>query len=221
MIRLPGTRLLPALVALLLLMPAAARAEMRYFEDPPYHQINKDDPNPMQDMIDLANQGDSRAQFILGDLYSKGQGGMPRNRVLSRYWFETAARNSYTMAFIRLAAMAKHAHDFDTAYKWYSLSAQFGTASEKKWAKSQLPQVVVAGKMTPKDIKANDAAVKDWLVKSVDLLKAQRVREARYRDMIKHSPTANPDNIIDPANVPAPVTETKATVKKQEFHYND
>jgi len=218
------TRTLTTLTALacltLLALPMAAKADLKFFEDPAYQQINKDDPNPMQDMIDLANQGDPRAQFILGDLYSKGQGGLGRNRVKGRYWFETAARNGYTMAFIRLAAQSKRAHDVDSTYKWYALAATYGTASEQAWSKDQLNQLVQSAKLTKKDIKEDDLLVKDWLQKSVGLLKEQKAREAHAREVIKASATANEDNIIDPANVPVPDKSTP-TARKQEFRYND
>src|ERR1700722_15856839 len=102
--------LMPALSGL---FPATeARAETtKYYQDPVYVKIAKDEPPPMDDLTALAEQGDVRAQYILGDLYGKGKGGLAKNHVLAQYWFETAARHGYTAAFIRLAALAKHEND--------------------------------------------------------------------------------------------------------------
>ena len=69
--------LLPALIALVLLAPPA-RA-MEYYSDPVYKLLNKDDHHPMEDMVNLAEQGDTRAQFIMGDLYAKGKGDVGLN----------------------------------------------------------------------------------------------------------------------------------------------
>ena len=54
-------------------MSSVARADLKYFPDPAYKRLNADDPPPMSEMTDLANEGDVRAMFILGDMYEKGK----------------------------------------------------------------------------------------------------------------------------------------------------
>jgi TPR repeat protein len=110
---------------LLCLLCAAlpARAEtMKYIPDPVYQSFDPAEESPMQEMIDLAKGGDIRAQYILGDLFAKGKGGLARNERTGAKWFEEAARNGYHEALVRLAAVAKRRKRPIEAYKWYSLA---------------------------------------------------------------------------------------------------
>ena len=164
------------------LAPPAQAATIRYYEDPPYQPINKEDPHPMADLVALAEQGDGRAQFILGDLYGKGKGGLGKNQVKARYWLETAARNGYTMSFIRLAAMAKRARDYTAAYKWYSLSVDNGTSKERRWSSKARELLSKDGRISKDDQREAREAINDWLKKREKVLaedheKARLARE--------------------------------------------
>ncbi|MDE1152005.1 MAG: hypothetical protein PW788_05640 [Micavibrio sp.] len=172
----------------LLLAAQPAKAEMKYFQDPAYQRINKDDPNPMEDLLDLADQGDTRAQYILGDLYGKGKGGLGKNTVKSRYWFETSARGGYSMAFIRLAAIAKRNHDYVSAYQWYTLDINSSHGDERKWSMSARDQLVQDTKMDKKTIKLATQASDDWVTKAKKLLKDQLAREKAARDYAEAHP---------------------------------
>ncbi len=226
--------------ALLLLATPAAAAGIQYFEDPPYQQINKDDPNPMEDVIGLADQGDQRAQYILGDLYGKGKGGLGKNQVKSRYWFERSARGGYTPAFIRLAAQAKRAHDYVAAAKWYTLDADHGGRDERKWSKDARADLVQSGKLKKTDVKLAAKAADEWLDDAPKLLKEQRAAEERARAYAEAHPQADlayldADNATDAAALsggaklpPKPKPTAKqapekapAPAPKQEKHYND
>jgi TPR repeat protein len=111
---------------LLTLCAGTARAgEMKYIPDPVYQSFNPSDTSPMQDMIDLANGGDIRAQYILGDLYAKGKGGLSKDEKAGARWFEIAAKNGYYEAFIRLAALARRQDKPVDAYKWYTLAMHY------------------------------------------------------------------------------------------------
>ena len=99
-----------------------AQADLKYFPDPAYKRLNSDDPQPMEEMVELAGQGDTRAMFILGDMYEKGKGGLAKDLNQSRHWFEESAIHGYNQSFIRLAAMAKHDNNPVEAWQWYTLA---------------------------------------------------------------------------------------------------
>ncbi len=227
-------------VLLLIGAPAAMAAGIQYLEDPPYQQINKDDPNPMEDVIGLAEQGDQRAQYILGDLYGKGKGGLGKNQVKSRYWFERSARGGYTPAFIRLAAQAKRAHDYIAAAKWYTLDADHGERGERKWSKDARADLIDSGKLKKADLKLATKAADEWLDDAPALLKEQRASEQRARDYAQAHPKddlayLDADNATEAAALsggaklpPKPKSTAKpapakapAPAPKQEKHYND
>lgn len=104
------------------LYTATAKADIPYHQDPVYKEIHGDDQTPMDDIIDYAKTGDVRAQFILGDLYAKGKGGLPQNTKEARRWFEESASHGYAHSFIRLAALAKRENKPVEAWKWYTLA---------------------------------------------------------------------------------------------------
>ncbi|TVQ83053.1 MAG: hypothetical protein EA357_07595 [Micavibrio sp.] len=107
-------------------LPSAAFAakqqrQIPYFSDPVYEPLYEDAEHPLDMLIELAEDGDARAQFIMGDLYAKGKGGFPKDEEQAQHWFEESARNDYLHGFIRLAAMAERRGDMGEAYQWYSL----------------------------------------------------------------------------------------------------
>ncbi len=159
--------------ALLLAQPAQATT-IRYYEDPVYVPLAKEDPHPMADLMALAEQGDGRAQYILGDLYGKGKGGLAKNQVKSRYWFETAARRGFSMAFIRLAAQAKRARDYPAAYKWYTLSIEQGSNREEKWSEKERARIAKDRKFTRDDLRNAKEAANDWLRNREETLSEDR-----------------------------------------------
>ena len=113
------------LVALVIAAPAHAQEKITFFEDPVFKPLNKDDEHPMADLILLADQGDTRAQFILGDLYAKGKGGLVKNPQKARHWFNQSAISGYGASLIRLAALAKRDGNIIEAYSWYDLASTF------------------------------------------------------------------------------------------------
>ena len=157
-------KLLPALALFMILAapPARAEEEIVYFQDPLYKKINADDEHPMSEMYDLAENGDVHAQFILGNLYSKGQGGLPKSAKLARQWFEAAARNGYGYAFVRLAALEKHAKDPVNAYKWYTLGIQALQGGDRKWAVDARDALEKDADMTRDQVHEAKRAAAEW-----------------------------------------------------------
>jgi len=158
-------RLLSGLCAAALLFFAAeaqAEKQIRYLSDPVYERMAAEDPHPMEDLLTLGAEGDTRAQFILGDLYGKGKGGLPRSVKKSRDWFEKSARGGYAQSFIRLAALEKRVNKPEDAYKWYTLATETLPAAERKWAQKARDALVKEYKLTSAQVKVARQAAQEW-----------------------------------------------------------
>lgn len=149
------------LSATMLAHGAQASEKIRYYQDPVWEAENKDEPHPMEDLIDLAKGGDVRAQFILADLYSKGKGGFSRSTSKARQWFEESARNGYSPAFIRLAAISRHRDEAVDAYKWYGLAAETG-GDDGAYAAHARDAWAAEKQLNSDDIKQAKLRMADW-----------------------------------------------------------
>ena len=171
-------KFLTALFLLPLLAAAPADAAgIKYFEDPVYQKLAPDDHLPMEDMMMLADDGDVRAMYILGDLFSKGKGGFPKNMTKAREWFETSARNGYAFSFIRLAALEKRERNFVTAYQWYTLAITHCDGDDRKWADKARDKLVEDAKLSEDDIKAAKTGSRQWQEQAIEKNRADK--EAR------------------------------------------
>jgi hypothetical protein len=219
----PMTVMLAALT-----LPGAATAEgIKYYEDPPFVKIAKDEPSPMEDLTALAEQGDVRAQYILGDMYGKGKGGLAKNHVLAQYWFETAARHGYTAAFIRLAALAKRESDEAEAYKWYTLDADHAATKEAQWSKTARDKLAADNDMSKDDIRAAEKAAKGWLEGQGKAMKEITKREqagkaAAAQAAAAAAGEANTSDAETEKTAAKDEKDTKELTKqKQEYRYNE
>ncbi|MBI3441300.1 MAG: sel1 repeat family protein [Proteobacteria bacterium] len=141
----------------------AAQAHLKYYPDPVYQKLNDDDSSPMTDMIDLAAQGDVRAQFIMGDLYSKGKGGVAKDLTAARHWFEESGIHGYGHSFIRLAALAKHDNRPKEAWQWYSLAIKtFDYGDERKYAIQARHDLVENATLSEEDIREARKSMSAW-----------------------------------------------------------
>jgi TPR repeat protein len=208
--------LYPLALALLLALPAQA-ATIRYYEDPLFQPLAKEDLHPMADLMALAEQGDGRAQYILGDLYAKGKGGLAKNQVKARYWFETAARRGFSMSFIRLAAMAKRARDYIAAYKWYSLSIEHGSSREGKWSEKERARLLKERKFSRDELREAREAVNGWMRRREKELAEDREKARIARE--KAEEQAETMKITGKAT--SRKTETKYKYIKKESAYNE
>lgn len=151
-----------ALMALGLAAQSAQADKIKYLADPKYETMADEDPHPMDDMKALAKEGDLRAQFILGDLYSKGKGALPKNLEEARYWFESSAYHGYHESFIRLAAMAKRKKNPEEAYKWYTLCIEEMSGDHRKWCDKSRDDLVKSAPLSREQIKAAKKKAGSW-----------------------------------------------------------
>jgi len=151
------------MLALLAATPAAALANLKYYPDPVYQKFTDDDSSPMEDIIDMARQGDVRAQFIMGDLYSKGKGGVAEALAEARRWFGESAVHGYNYSLLRLAALAKRESKPAEAWQWYSLAIKaFDYGAERNFAIAARRDLAEKNKLSDADIRQARKSMGAW-----------------------------------------------------------
>lgn len=184
-------------LALTLFAHSAAAETIKYLSDPVYEKLAAEDPHPMEDLLLMGEEGDARAQFILGDLYGKGKGGLPRNIKKARGWFEQSARGGYAQSFIRLAALEKRVKKPEDAYKWYTLAIEALPSAERKWAQTSRDALVKEHSLTPAQTKAAKAAASAWKKAAADAADAAKKKAADKKGEKKTDASA--PSAIEPA----------------------
>jgi uncharacterized protein len=102
----------------------------------------------------LAEQGNARAQYNLGVMYTNGNG-VPQDHKTALKWYSLAAKQGDADAQYNLGVMYEHEHghgvpqDYKTAVKWYRLSAEQGNAR----AQNNLGTMYKNGQGVPQDHK--------------------------------------------------------------------
>jgi TPR repeat protein len=139
-----------------------ASAHLKYYSDPAYRKLNEDDHHPMDEMIDLAKQGDVRAQFILGDMYQKGKGGLVQDAREARRWFGESAVHGYSQSFIRLAALSKHAGKPVEAWQWYTLAIENLDDDTQQYAIKARNDLTESAQLTREEMDHARDSIKAW-----------------------------------------------------------
>lgn len=117
----------------------AANIPISYASDPIFTPIYPEEEHPLQGLFNLAQDQDARAQFILGDLFSKGKGGIAQNMKYADLLFQHSAKNGYPEAFIRLAALAQQSEQYQEAYKWHRLSIERQKTKDlRNWSRKEI-----------------------------------------------------------------------------------
>lgn len=167
---------------------APAGAAMTYPPDPVFTPLNPEAPEPMDSISALAREGDVRAQFILGDLYAKGKGGLKKSAKKSQQWFEASGRNGYAPAFVRLAAMAKKKERYIEAYKWYTLAVETGRGDWRRYARTARDEMTKTQEMSTQDINLARNNVRLWHDKKRAHEDADRIEAAREKARNRQKP---------------------------------
>lgn len=118
-----------------------------------------------------AEQGHAKAQCLLGEMYSAGQG-VPRDTAEAERWFRKAADQGYTNAQVDLGNLYKkrlHPADSIEAVKWYRKAAEQGN----KYGQYELAGMYEAGMGVERDIVLAymwydlGAAQGDWMARDI------------------------------------------------------
>ncbi len=114
----------------------------------------------LEELLPLAEQGDAGALFILGLMYSKGEG-VPHDYVEAMRWYRLAAEQSYSAAQFNLADMYKYGkgatQDYVQAYMWWSVAGANG------FEEANLHRDIVSEWMAPADISKAQRLAREWL----------------------------------------------------------
>ena len=86
---------------------------------------------PNDDIVALAQQGDAKAQYNLGEMYATGKG-VAQNHKQAAAWFSKAAEQGDAAAQLRLGVHYEFGigmpQDFKQAFTWISKAAEQGDA---------------------------------------------------------------------------------------------
>ena len=225
--------ILATAVLSLALMPVAQAASsadtdlVKFYEDPIFKPLNGGDEHPMADLTRLAEGGDIRAQFILGDLYAKGKGGLVKNTDKGQHWFNQSAINGYGASFIRLAALAKAKGDMAEAYSWYDLGAALAGGKDARYC----ARARDALKASSEDKDKASAHSREWRKEKARILNDKAAadkaakQEAKTLDAAKKAAESAKQDTAETGKKTAgkntPGASAPATPVTKERRYND
>ena len=110
-------------------------------------------------MLPLAEQGNKFSQFILGEMYRKGQG-VPQDYKEAVKWFRLSAEQGYATAQFTLGLMYYQGkgvpQDYVSAHMWFNLSGSNGYEDAIK------NRNIVEKKMTPSQIEKAQDMARNW-----------------------------------------------------------
>ena len=116
----------------------------------------------LKEIHPLAEQGITEALFILGLMYSMGEG-VPHDYVEAMRWYRLAAEQGHAIAQFNLADMYKYGkggtQDYVQAYMWWSVAGADG------FEEANIHRDIVSEWMTPADISKAQALARDWMEK--------------------------------------------------------
>ena len=178
--------IIAAMLLLTVTFTATAQAEkVVFYEDPVFKPLNDGDEHPMADLIKLSDNGDTRAQFILGDLYAKGKGGLVKNLDKAKHWFNQSAMNGYGASFIRLGALAKNQGNMVEAYSWYDLGASLAGGKDGRYAAKARDALKLSSEDEDKADALSDAWRKERSAASDARDEAERAKREAEREAQK------------------------------------
>ena len=128
-----------------------------------YKQANKDVSDLVEKCNTAANQGDLKAQNLVGLIYDEGLG-VPVDHLEAMKWFRKSANQGYDKAQCNLGRMYFNgrgvSRDYNEAAKWYNKAAEQGFA----YAQNNLGSMYYDGRGVSRDY---DEAAK-WFIKAAE-----------------------------------------------------
>jgi uncharacterized protein len=107
-----------------------------------------------------AEQSDAEAQYLLGDMYAKGEG-TPQDTKEAVRWYRASAEQGHAKAQFNLAFMYQYGlgapQDYKSAHMWWNLQAANGDEDAKG------NRDTVAREMTSADISEAQQMASDWI----------------------------------------------------------
>lgn len=141
------------------------KQHISFHSDPLYTPSYEGATHPLGYLENLATNGDARAQFLMGDLCSKGKGGFKKDLKVAQDWFEKSARQKYPHSYVRLAALAKRQEKSIEAYQWYILGLKVAKKKDKRlytYIKDQMVALKENAALEKDDIRKAEKDAKAW-----------------------------------------------------------
>jgi uncharacterized protein len=108
----------------------------------------------------LAEEGLATAQFNLGQMYDKGEGGLPKDFAAAASWYRKAAEQGIADAQVNLGVMYGAGRgvpqDYVLAHMWLNLAAAGGTKDAAEGRER------VTAKMTPAQVAEAQKLAREW-----------------------------------------------------------
>ncbi len=153
------------LLLLILVVCAAGPAVAGPFEDGAAAYAKGDYGTALRLWRPLAEQGDARAQYNLGLMYTNGLG-VPQDDATAVSWYRKAAEQGFAEAQFNLGSMYYGGkgvpQDYVQAHMWFNLAAARFDASEKNRDLAVKNRDQVAAKMTPAQIAEAQKLAREW-----------------------------------------------------------
>jgi TPR repeat protein len=113
----------------------------------------------------LADQGNARAQFSIGQMYYIGQG-VPRDNTKADGWYRKAADQGFDYAQFNLGVAYEDGglgvpQDYALAYMWFNLASSPATNTDLRQMAVE-NRDKVAAKMTPAQIAGAQRMAREW-----------------------------------------------------------
>ena len=109
--------------------------------------------------LPLAEQGDAKSQYALGQLYYSGQG-VPQDYKQAFKWFQLAAEQEFAPAQYNLGVMYTNGQgvpkDSESAHMWFNVAASNGNKDAVKNRNMLVEQ------MTPQQIEKAQEMARNW-----------------------------------------------------------
>ncbi len=154
---------LAALVAAVLAAGPVAPAAANPFDDAFNAYSNGDYATALQRFAPLARGGDVRAQYMMGRMYSEGEG-IQKNDAEGAKWYQVAADRGDIVSQLSLGTMYVNgrgvARNYVEAYKWFSIVA----LSDSRTAVGQALEVrdLIQQLMTPEQVERAEQLAAAW-----------------------------------------------------------
>lgn len=123
---------------------------------------NKDYPTALREFTESANQGEPKAQYRLGLMYTKGEG-LPKNAKEAMKWYQLAANQGDTSAQLSLSLVYARGEvvktNFVLAYALAEIAArQLGDEKIKGYPNT------LKGTLSPRQLREAQAIIREWKV---------------------------------------------------------
>jgi TPR repeat protein len=146
-------------ILLILFVCAAGPAVAGPYEDAVAAYDKGDYATALRRFRHLAEQGNAKAQFILGFMYTLGQG-VPQDPVQAVFWWGKGAEQGLAPAQAGIGLMYARGRglpqDYVLAHMWLNLAASKGDTDAVK------NRDLVAAKMTPAQIAEAQKLAREW-----------------------------------------------------------